>query len=34
MKISWSGRAHNYEKQDIKYLINIIKKADPSTQGI
>ena len=34
MKISWSGRAHNYEKQDIKFLVNIIKKADPLTQGI
>ena len=33
MKISWSGRSHNYDKKDIKYLTNIIKKADPLTQG-
>ena len=33
MKIPWSGRAHNYNKKDIKYLTNIIKYADPLTQG-
>ena len=33
MKISWGGRAHNYDEQDIKFLVNIIKKADPLTQG-
>ena len=33
MKIPWSGRAHNYSKKDIKYLTNIIKYADPLTQG-
>tara|TARA_A100001011_G_scaffold177050_1_gene185748 strand:- start:670 stop:1854 length:1185 start_codon:yes stop_codon:yes gene_type:complete len=33
MKISWSGRAHNYNKKEIKYLTDIIKKADPLTQG-
>ena len=33
MKIPWSGRAHNYDKKDIKYLTNIIKNADPLTQG-
>ena len=33
MKIHWSGRSHNYSKKDINYLINIIKKADPLTQG-
>ena len=48
MKIPWSGRAHNYNKKDIKsflsqysvyqqkkeyYLTDIIKYADPLTQG-
>ena len=33
MKINWSGRAHNYNKEDINYLVEIIKKADPLTQG-
>ena len=33
MKIPWSGRSHNYNKTDINFLVNIIKKADPLTQG-
>ena len=33
MKINWSGRSHNYSPKDIKYLTNIIKTADPLTQG-
>jgi len=33
MKINWSGRAHNYSKKDINYLVNIIKTADPLSQG-
>ena len=33
MKIDWSGRSHNYSDKDINYLIKIIKKADPLTQG-
>ena len=33
MKIDWSGRSHNYSAQDINYLNNIIKTADPLTQG-
>ena len=33
MKIGWSGRSHEYSSKDIKYLTNIIKKADPLTQG-
>jgi len=33
MKIPWSGRSHNYNKQDINFLVNIIKRADPLTQG-
>ena len=33
MKIPWSGRSHNYEKKEINFLTNIIKNADPLTQG-
>ena len=33
MKIDWSGRPHEFTNKDIKYLTNIIKKADPLTQG-
>ena len=33
MQINWSGRSHNYSKQDIKFLNRIIQKADPLTQG-
>ncbi len=33
MKINWSGRAHKFSKNDVKYLVNIIKNADPMTQG-
>ena len=33
MKINWSGRAHNYSRKEINYLVNIIKTADPLSQG-
>ena len=33
LKIDWSGRAHQYSNKDINYLTNIIKYADPLTQG-
>lgn len=33
MKIPWSGRSHNFDKKDISFLVNIIKEADPLTQG-
>ncbi len=33
MKINWSGRSHNYSSKDVNYLLKIIKKADPMTQG-
>ena len=33
MKIEWSGRSHNFSSRDINYLVNVIKKADPLTQG-
>ena len=33
MQINWSGRSHNYSNKDINYLVKIIKKADPLTQG-
>ena len=33
MTINWSGRSHNYSNKDINYLVNIIKTADPLTQG-
>ena len=33
MKINWSGRAHKFSNSDIKYLVEIIKNADPMTQG-
>ena len=33
MKINWSGRAHNYSRKEINYLVNIIKNADPLSQG-
>ena len=33
MKINWSGRAHKFDNNDVKYLVNIIKNADPLTQG-
>ena len=33
MKIPWSGRSHNFDKKDIGFLVNIIKEADPLTQG-
>ena len=32
-KISWSGRSHGYSNKEIKFLANIIKNADPLTQG-
>lgn len=33
MIIDWSGRAHNYTNGELEYLKNVIKKADPLTQG-
>ena len=33
MKVNWSGRSHKYSNKDINYLVNIIKNADPLTQG-
>ena len=33
MKINWSGRSHKFSNTDIKYLVEIIKNADPMTQG-
>ena len=33
MKINWSGRSHNYSSSDVNYLLKIIKKADPLSQG-
>ena len=33
MKINWSGRAHKFSNEDIKYLVRIIKYSDPMTQG-
>ena len=33
IKINWSGKAHNYSQRDINYLVNVIKTADPLTQG-
>ncbi len=34
MKINWSGRAHKFSNNDIKFLVKVIKNADPMTQGI
>ena len=33
MKIDWSGRSHNYTKKEIKFLSNVIRTADPLTNG-
>ena len=33
-KIDWSGRSHNYTSQELKFLNNVIKNADPLTSGI
>ena len=33
MKVDWSGRSHKYSAKDIKYISNIIRNADPLTQG-
>ena len=33
MKINWSGRSHKYSQEDVNYLVDIIKNADPLTQG-
>ena len=33
IEINWSGRSHNYTKKETNFLIEIIKKADPLTQG-
>jgi perosamine synthetase len=32
-KILWSGRSHNLNALEIKYITNVIKSADPLTQG-
>ena len=32
-KIIWSGRSHNYNNNEVKYLTNVIKTADPLTNG-
>ena len=32
-KIDWSGRSHFYNKEEKKYLLKVIDKADPLTQG-
>ena len=32
-KINWSGRSHGYSNKEISFLVNIIKNADPLTQG-
>ena len=32
-KIIWSGRSHNFLNSEIKFLSNIIKYADPLTNG-
>ena len=33
MKIDWSGRSHNYSNRELTFLKNVIKNADPLTQG-
>lgn len=33
IKIDWSGRSHNFSKNEIKYLSKVISKADPLTGG-
>ena len=33
MKIDWSGRSHNYTEKEIKFLSNVIRTADPLTNG-
>lgn len=32
-KIKWSGRSHDFTEGEIKFIINVIKTADPLTQG-
>ena len=32
-RISWSGRAHDFKNEDIQFIIDVIKNADPLTQG-
>ena len=32
-KIIWSGRSHNFNNNELRYLTNVIKKADPLTNG-
>lgn len=32
-KIIWSGRSHNFNNNELKYLTNVIKNADPLTNG-
>ena len=33
IKINWSGRSHNFSKNEIKYLSKVISEADPLTGG-
>ena len=33
MIINWSGRSHNYSNRELTFLKNVIKNADPLTQG-
>lgn len=33
IKIDWSGRSHNFLKNEIKYLSKVISNADPLTSG-
>ena len=32
-KIIWSGRSHNFSDNEVKYLTNVIRTADPLTNG-
>jgi len=32
-KILWSGKSHNYNSSEIKYIVKAIKNADPLSQG-
>ena len=32
-KIDWSGRAHDYNEEEIQTIVDVAKEADPLTQG-
>jgi hypothetical protein len=32
-KILWSGKSHNFNSLEIKYIVDAIKNADPLSQG-